>query len=100
MLNQEFIFNQIETIFFELARENLNDDFFSLLESPEAQLICEIDESISETWEELIYETPSEQEFIQASMALEMDGMSRKIALFLLSLDFEHEKECHVQWLW
>jgi len=100
MPDEDVIFNQVEAIFFELARENLSEEFFPLLELPDAQLICEIDEGFSESWQELIYETPSNKEHVQISMTLEMGEMSRKVSLFLLSLDFENEKECHIQWLW
>ena len=100
MPDEEFIFNQIETIFSELAQENLDDDFFSLLDSQDIQLVCEMDEVISDSWEDLLYEVPSDLEYVQVSMKIEMGENSRQVALFLLSLDFEYEKECHIQWLW
>lgn len=100
MSNDEFIFNQVESIFFELAQENLREDFFPLLELPDTQLVCELDELISDSWEELLYEKPSQQDYVQVSMQLEMGEMCRAVALFLLALDFEHDRECHIQWLW
>lgn len=99
-MDSDFIFDQIETIFFELAEENLGEDFFSSLNVGHAKLVCELDEAFSDSWEALLYESPSQDEYVQVSMQLEIGEQKRCVAMFLLSLDFEHEKECHVQWLW
>jgi uncharacterized protein YciU (UPF0263 family) len=98
-VDAEEIFDAVESIFFELASENLDENLLELIDSKRVNLECEISDSFSETWEELLYEKPEHNEYVEVKMLLKSEGQSRCIAMFLLDLDMKVSKECHVQWI-
>jgi uncharacterized protein YciU (UPF0263 family) len=98
LVDIEDILEKAEDIFFELAFDNLSDvqkNF--VLKNPNA-LFLEAKDGFSGEWEELLHEPVSDDEYLEVDVFLEKNGEKNRLALFLMALDLEENKECHIQW--
>ncbi len=98
MLDADHLFDFAEDIFFELAPENLNEAKINLLQNNPQAFFVEINEGFASSWSELIYEEPDPSEYLELSFYLDLGRKQESLALMLIGLDTEHDKECHVQW--
>ena len=103
MIESEQIFNRLEDIFFETLTENLDQKTLEKIEQNKANLFFTINESKDSSWSEFAIDDLEEEDWIEAQVtieegALKNGGGTQRIALMLLNLDLEDEKQCHIQW--
>lgn len=98
MTHTDTLLQSAEDIFFELAPENLSEQKIALLQANPKALFIEISEGFSDTWEGLIYEAVDDQEYIEIKIYLDLAKGLQRLALILIGIDAEHDKECHIQW--
>lgn len=98
MIDSNDVFDQLETIFFETAQENLDAATLNLIASKQQGLTVEIHEYIDDSWEELVFDKLDPDEWLEAGFYLGAEGQQKRLALFLLNTDMADEKECHIQW--
>lgn len=98
MIEVEDLLNQAEEIFFELALENLSNEKLELIQAHPANLFLELHESFSGEWEALLYEDVTSSDYAELGVYVEVEGRIERLALMLMALDMQHNKECHIQW--
>jgi|GEM_PF-3883800 len=98
MIDSELLLQQAEDIFFELAHENLSEQKLALLSNPQVKMFIEINEDISSLWPDLLYEEIDPTEYIEIELSMTSEGRTERLALLLLGLDLQNDKECHIHW--
>lgn len=99
LIDSDDVFDQLESIFFETAHENLDAATLNLIVSKQQHLSMEIHEYIDDSWAELVFDKLDQNEWLEAALYVDVEGKQKCLALFLLNTDMEDEKECHIQWL-